>query len=80
MPTLPDEFKVGFDPQKVRKSTLTKWLAKTNLLERLAKLRQKNNQIFLRIGSLLKGQKSLKELRKIVTEFKEKKSTFLVMY
>ena len=46
---IPDKFKVSFNPDKVRKKTLLAFLKKTNLLDRLAQLRRKDDEIFLKI-------------------------------
>ena len=72
---LPDKFKVNFNPATVRKKKLEQFVQTTQLLERLARLRKKDNDIFLKVGSILKGSPTIAELRKVVASFKKKKLT-----
>ena len=69
---LPEKYKVTFNPATVRKKKLQDFVQKTQLLERLARLRKKDNEIFLKVGSILKGSPTISELRKIVASFKKK--------
>ena len=70
---LPDLFKPSWNPKTVRKKTLDTWLQKSDLLSRLNRMKKKEGDIFLKVGSMLKhGTPSCKEKRTIVEKFKKK--------
>ncbi len=62
-----------FDPLRAKEKTIRKFLERTRLLKRLRMMRMGDNEGFTEIGSLLKGEPKLKEIRQMLNELKTKK-------
>ena len=68
-----DKYKITFNPQKAQKKTIYAYLEKTDFLKRIRVMDLSEGEIFTEVGSILKGQPTLKEIRQILTDFKKKK-------
>ena len=62
-----------FDPLRAKEKTIRKFLDRTGIMKKLRLMNMGENEGFTEIGYLLKGEPKLKEIRKILQEFKTKK-------
>ena len=69
-------YRIQFNPLKAQKKTIYGYLDKTDFLKRIRVMDLSDGEIFTEVGSILKGQPKLKELRQMLADFKKKRDFF----